>query len=309
MKIFLTGSSGFIGSHLSPRIKAQHELITLRSDLLDFRAVDQELQAAQPDVIVHLAAKTEVERSFYEQTDFSQVNYVGSVNLIECAKKIKGLKNFVFASTMEVYGWQPISDEIRSKGRTEQHAVFDEHTLPRPNAPYAVAKFAVEKYLEYMHRSQDFPHVCVRQTNSYGRRNTDFFVMEQIISQMLRDPAEIDLGYGTPYRNFIWIDDLIDAWMEIINRPELGQHHQIFTIGPDNAIQIQALAHKIASKLNWSGTVNWDRKPQRPGEIYWLNSDHRALTSCTAWRTRVDLDQGIDRTIGIWQDIIGAQRR
>lgn len=308
MKILLTGSSGFIGSHLGPKIQQQHEVIALQSDLLDFQAVDQELESAQPDVIVHLAAKTEVERSFYEQTDFSQVNYVGSVNLIECAKKIRNLKNFVFASTMEVYGWQPISDEIRDKGHTDQHAVFDEHTLPRPNAPYAVAKFAVEKYLEYMHRSQDFPHVCVRQTNSYGRRNTDFFVMEQIISQMLRDPAEVNLGYGTPYRNFIWIDDLIDAWVEIINRPDLGQQHPIFTIGPDNAIQIQALADRVAQRLGWSGTINWNRKPRRPGEIYWLNSDHRALTDSTAWRTRVDLDQGIDRTIEIWQEIIGAQQ-
>jgi nucleoside-diphosphate-sugar epimerase len=306
MKIFVTGSSGFIGSHLVPRIKDQHEVITMQSDLLDFQAVDQELQACRPDVIVHLAAKTEVERSFYEQTDFSQVNYVGSVNLIESARKISTLKNFVFASTMEVYGWQPISDEIKAQGHTHQHAVFNQHTAPAPNAPYAVAKYAVEKYLAYMHRSQGFPHVCVRQTNCYGRQNTDFFVMEQIISQMLRDPDQCDLGYGTPYRNFIWIDDLIDAWCELIDRPDLGEHHPIFTIGPDNVIQIQALALTVANKLGWHGMINWDKKPQRPGEIYWLNSDHELITQHTGWKPRVDLDQGIDRTIEIWQRVLGS---
>jgi nucleoside-diphosphate-sugar epimerase len=307
MKIFITGSSGFIGSHLVPKIAAQHQVATLQSDLLDFKSVDQELQDFQPDIVIHLAAKTEVERSFYEQTDFSQVNYVGSVNLIESAKKISSLKNFVFASTMEVYGWQPISDEIKKQGHTNQHIVFDEHTIPYPNAPYAVAKYAVEKYLEYVNRSQQFPYVCVRQTNSYGRQNTDFFVVEQIISQMLHNPRECNLGYGTPYRNFIWIDDLIDAWMEIINRPDLGQQHLTFTIGPDNVIQIQHLAATIAKKLNWTGSINWDKKPRRPGEIYWLNSDHQTLTKHTLWKPRMDLDKGLDKTIEIWQRIVNEK--
>ena len=64
MKILLTGSSGFIGQHLTPRLEAEHTLQHLKSDLLDFDGVQQEVDSIKPDIIVHLAARTEVENSF-----------------------------------------------------------------------------------------------------------------------------------------------------------------------------------------------------------------------------------------------------
>ena len=114
MKILITGSSGFIGSHLSPLLpqSGQHQIYHLNSDLRNHADVRLEVTEIQPDIIVHLGARTEVEQSFYEQITFSDINYTGTVNLIEVAKDLPSLKNFVFASTMEVYGWQPISDLI-----------------------------------------------------------------------------------------------------------------------------------------------------------------------------------------------------
>ena len=299
MKIFITGASGFIGSHLVPILEQLHTVHQMTSDLLDFDAVKQEVQLANPDVIVHLAARTEVEKSFYEQISFSQVNYIGSVNLIEAAKDCNNLKNFVFASTMEVYGWQPISDEVVDCGSPKQSVAFDEHTQPNPNAPYAVAKYAVEKYLEYIHRSQGFPFTAIRQTNSYGRKDNDFFVTEQIITQMLRGDV-VNLGYAEPYRNFLFINDLLAAWCAVIDNPVRCQG-KIFTLGPDAPVKIKDYANMIADKLGWSGTINWNTKPMRHGEIYWLNSNHDLITSTLGWQPQVTLSEGLDRTIKIWQ--------
>lgn len=301
MKIFVTGASGFIGTHLVPRLK-NHQVHAMVSDLTDHAAVQAELIAVDPDIVVHLAARTEVEKSFYEQVSFSDVNYVGSVNLIEAASRCSNLKNFVFASTMEVYGWQPISDEIQRYGQPTVSIAFDETTAPSPNAPYAVAKYAVEKYLEYMHRSQGFPFTSLRQTNAYGRRDNDFFVTEQIITQMLRNPAEINLGYGDPYRNFIFITDLIDAWTTVVENPDLCNSGMIFTLGPDQPIQIRKYVEYIAEKIGWDGQVNWDTKPARPGEIYWLNSNHNLITQVLGWKPMMSLSDGIDYTIDVWRN-------
>lgn len=302
MKIFVTGHDGFIGSHLTPQLASKYQVEVLRADLLDFDAVAAEIAQFAPDIIVHLAARTEVEKSFYEQTTFSQINYTGSVNLIEAAARVPNFKKFVFASTMEVYGWQPISDLVEKQGfvNPSDHEVFDENTVPNPNAPYAVAKLAVEKYLEYMHRAQKFPYVTIRQTNSYGRSDNDFFVTEQIITQMLTNTRVINLGYRAPYRNFLHINDLIAAWLAVIETP--GLIGDIFTLGPDAPIQISDYAALIAKKLNWTGTINWDTKPARPGEIYWLNSGHAAITKKTGWYPTVDLSTGVDQTINIWRN-------
>lgn len=304
MKILMTGTSGFIGSHLKPLIEKNHTFYSLKSDLLDFEAVTKEVLDFKPDVIVHLGARTEVEKSFYEQITFSQINYVGSVNLIEAASKVENFKNFVFASTMEVYGWQPISDEIKDNDQPLNYVAFDENTEPHPNAPYAVAKYGVEKYLEYMHRSCGFPFSAIRQTNSYGRKDNDFFVVEQIITQMLKNPNEVNFGYAEPFRNFIFIDDLLAAWMTLIEDPNIGKTGKIFTVGPDNPIKIKDLASIIAKKLNWNGVINWNKKPKRQGEIYWLNSNHNLLTKHTGWIPKVSLNDGIDRTIEIWRNIL-----
>lgn len=299
MRIFITGHQGFIGSHLIERLQ-EHNLTLLQSDLRDHQAVQEELVAADPEVIVHLAARTEVEQSFYEQITFSEVNYVGTVNLIEGTRRLKNLKNFVFASTMEVYGWQPISDVIK-EGKENSIIAFDEETQPNPNAPYAVAKYACEKYLEYANRSYGLPFTAIRQTNAYGRKDNDFFVTEQIITQMLTNPNEINLGYGEPYRNFIFIDDLLDAWIEVINNPEKVAG-EILCLGPDNALKIKDYVQMIADKLNWNGTVNWNTKPERPGEIFLLNSTNKKITSKLNWAPKVSLDEGLGRTIKIWKE-------
>jgi nucleoside-diphosphate-sugar epimerase len=302
MKIFITGHDGFIGQHLVARLQDKHELCFLEHDLRDHASTSAQIRQFNPEVIVHLAARTEVEKSFYEQIAFSEINYVGTVNLIETARDLPNFKNFVFASTMEVYGWQPISDLIEH-GQEEGIIAFDETTPPNPNAPYAVAKYACEKYLEYAHRSYQLPFTAIRQTNAYGRKDNNFFVTEQIIYQMLTNDKEINLGYGEPYRNFIYIDDLLDAWESVIENPEKCAG-EIFCIGPNNAIKIKDYVQMIADKLGWNGAVNWNTKPKRAGEIYLLNSVNDKITAKLGWYPKVDLNEGLDRTIGFWEAIV-----
>lgn len=302
MKILLTGASGFIGQHLITRLKNIGTVYEFKSDLTDHVAAQNEVKAISPDIIVHLAARTEVQKSFYEQVSFSEVNYVGTVNLIEACRNLQKMPYFVFASTMEVYGWQPISDEIRETGTYKSSVVFTEETVPNPNAPYAVAKLACEKYLEYAGRAYGLEWSAIRQTNAYGRKDNDFFVTEHIISQMLKGDV-CNLGYRDPYRNFIYIEDLLDAWETVIaNREKCSK--QLFTIGPNDPRKISDCANYIAEQLKWGGQINWDTKEPRHGEIWWLNSGNEKITAMTGWKPKVSYEEGIDKTIFHWKNIL-----
>lgn len=304
MNILVTGASGFIGQHLLPKLKAIGNIQTLKSDLRNHESVKAELTSINPDIVLHLAARTEVQESFYEQVEFSEVNYVGTVNLIESCRMLKKMPYFVFASTMEVYGWQPISDEVEQTGYYKQSVAFDEHTQPNPNAPYAVAKYGCEKYLEYAGRAYGLEWSSFRQTNTYGRKDNDYFVTEQIITQMLKGDT-CNLGYAEPYRNFLYIDDLLDAWMAVIENKDKCKGN-FFTIGPDDPRKIKDCATYIAEQLNWNGSINWNTKPPRFGEIYWLNSNHNLLTSKTGWTPKVSYEEGIERTIFDWKRVLNV---
>ena len=299
----MTGSSGFIGKYLTNRLFEKHEIYHMVSSLEEYERVHDEISMFQPDIVLHLAARTEVESSFYEHVDFSIINYVGSVNLIEACRKANNLKLFLFASTMETYGWQEVSDLVKN-GETLHWAkdyAFDEETPQNANAPYAVAKVGVEKYLEYAERCYDLPWAAIRQTNCYGRWDNTFFVMESIISQMLKS-NEINLGYAKPYRNFIFIEDLLDFYSLLINNYENAAEGKVFCCGPNNPIRIKDLANRIATKLNWTGKINWNTRPHRPGEIYYLSSKADKAKKLFGWVPKVALDEGIDRTIKLWQN-------
>ena len=298
MKIFLTGGAGFIGQHLQARL-ANHQVVHLAHDLRHHDLVQQQVMTENPDMILHLAARTEVEQSFSEQITFSEINYVGTVHLLEAARQCSNLKRFVFASTMEVYGWQPISDSIQQGHRPLEIPAFDENTQPMPNAPYAVAKLACEHYIKYCSRSFGLPYTILRQTNCYGRTDNDFFVTERIISQMLTNPQEIWLGNADPYRNFIFIDDLLDAWCAVIENTAAGIN-QTYCVGPNNAVCIRDYAAMIADKLNWHGVIHWNSGPGRPGEIYLLNSSNQKITQDLGWAPQVDLSTGLNLAIQRW---------
>lgn len=303
-KILITGINGFIGGYLSERLFDEgyeiHGLtqeddaktkgvIAHKGDLMEFDRIGKILNEVDPEFIIHLAARTEVEKSFYEPIDFSAINYVGTVNLIEHSKNLKNLKLFIFSSTMETYGAVPNYKEP-----------FDEETPQFPNAPYAVAKVGCEYYLKYAARAYSFPFVALRQTNTYGRWDNDFFVVEQFITQMLKNPKEVNFGYKEPYRNFLHIKDLIDLYVTVLNKWKDARGH-FFCTGPPNAIKINDLAKKIAEKIGWNGKINWNKKPKRVGEVYYLNSTHEKVKQVLGWQPKINLDDGLDEAIEIWR--------
>lgn len=299
MKILLTGSDGFIGSMIKPVLEKKYDVVPLKSDLRNHQAVRHEVVTERPHVIMHFAARTEVEQSFKEPLEFSNVNYIGTQNLIESARLVPRFECFIHASTMEVYGRQPISDEVIANKIPEKFIAFNRDTPCKPNAPYAVAKYAAEKYLQYASSAYGLNFIAFRQTNIYGRTNSCFFVTESIISQMLNNPDEINLGYAEPYRNFLHVDDLIDLYVTSVEERDRLKN-LIYTIGPDEPIKIRDYANIIADKIGWSGTINWDTRPERKGEFYWLNSENE-VEKQIGWKPKISLDEGLDRTIEYWK--------
>lgn len=314
-RVLITGVSGFIGSAVaeslvatgydvsglirksfrpSPaldRLKGKVELY--EGDLTDYYGLRNILTTARPDFILHFGAITPVSYSFDHPQEVTTVNYLGTINLAEAARQVlPNLKAFIFASTMEVPGIQP-------------EVPFTEDIVPHPNCPYAVAKFACEKYLEYMWNTYKFPTIAIRQTNCYGRKDNDYFVVEAFITQMLKSNV-LNAGRKEPVRNFIHIEDMCALYRtmlkeisakEIIRDEAFGE---VFFVGPDNGLTIGELQATIADLMHWNGTVNWNTREIRAGEVFYLNSKNDKITEYFGWTPEISLRSGLLRTIEYW---------
>ena len=319
MRILITGISGFIGQYLAEGLTAdghdvygvyEHRESTAKNptvpdtnkyiiNLTDHGQVEAMVKLINPEVVLHMASRSEVALSFRNYIEVTNVNYVAVVNLAEaCRQHAPDLKAFVMASTMETYGnayFELYAEDL--PGSDEWHPAFTEVTEQFPMAPYAVAKLACEKYLNYMGYAYEFPYVVIRQTNTYGRRDNAFFIVERIVTQML-EGDECNLGVAWPVRNFLWIDDLVGFYRTVLDKLPIGE---TFVTGPDNALSIGSLVAKIADKLDWRGQVNWDTVPIRAAEVPYLNSDPKKAKRLLGWEPTVGLDEGLERTITLWR--------
>ena len=291
MRILLTGASGFIGQALTAGL--DHDIIPLHliskrggvhGDLRVRSDMDRAVKQSRPDAVIHLAAKTEVAWSFDDYSDVSTVNYVGTVHLAEAVARYAPDAHLIFASTMETYG------------RQETWEPFTEETPQNPCAPYAVAKVAAEKYISYLEQTAGLQATILRQTNTYGRTDNDFFVVERIITQMLAG-QKIRLGNPDPIRNFLHISDLVELYRTVLSSDLRGE---TFVTGPDNPYTIRNLALLIADLVDWDGNIEWNTQPPRPGEVFYLNSRPDKARELLGWEPKVNIVDGLTRTISAW---------
>ena len=309
-RILVTGESGFIGSNLVPFLLRQgHEVYSLwryisnkrpateanvlYGDIRDHILLNKELPNINPEIIVHLAAITPVAMSHDQPIEYTNINYLGTLNLAHAAMKCSNLKLFVYNSTSECYGIQedfPINESAELK----------------PNTPYAVAKAAAENYLKYyLGPGYNFPYFIFTPFNSYGRKNTNHFVVEAIISKMLSS-NDITLGDLTPVRDFLYIDDMILAYDKVINGVEnlVGDLYvntnTKMNVCTGRGVSIQDLCGMISKKLDWTGNVRPNTTYKRPTEMPTLIGDHTYATMTWSWVPETELEDGLDKCIEYW---------
>lgn len=311
MKILITGGTGFIAGELLSRLQEngydvynleryaagrysqRKRFPTVFGDIADAAAIKNVVKELQPEVVVHFAALTSVAYSYEHPVEVLEANLMGTVNLAEaCRTEVRNFKKMVFTSSVESYKDTP--GELQDEVKTSQE----------PDSPYGVSKVAAEKYLIYLFRNRNFPAFIFRQSNTYGRKNDSNFIVEAIISQMLKG-GPVYLGSPDPVRDFIYVSDLVDAHMRLIETDI--QAGQTFNISTSKPTSIKELADLIAIETGYKGEINWNAIPPRPREIRWLVADNKKARTQMQWIPKTDLREGIVKTIQAWKDHMTKQ--
>lgn len=313
MRILLTGASGFIGSHLWPKLtKLDHEVFALEryvtgryvlgkdgsvgkvfADLNDLASIRRLVRELQPEVIIHLASVSPVAYSYDHPLEVMDTNFISTVNLAEAAlREVHHFKQFLFASTSETYGIGPNPKR--------------EDTLQNPNSPYSVSKVASEDYLRYMWEAYGFPMTLARPFNTYGRTENTHFVVERIIYQMLTSDS-IELGDPKPVRDLLYVEDHASGYISCLgNQKALGQ---AFNFCTGRAVSIRELAKMVARICGFKGELRWNQIPARPLDIRELVGDNSKARKILNWKPKHTLEDGLRLTVEQWRSKLRADSR
>jgi UDP-glucose 4-epimerase len=260
MKLLITGGAGFIGSHLANQLHQRGHYVRVLDDLSsgdptsllsginfnrgDVRDVPKLWTLLQGvDVVFHLAARASVPASLLYPREYNDVNVGGTVSLLEACRDVN-VKRVVLASSATVYGDQ------------STHPV-NETMLPRPPAPYAVSKVAAEQYLFNLGRLYGFETVALRIFNAYGPGQplppVHAPVIPQFVQQIGGRGSVIVFGDGNQTRDFVYIDDVVEALISAAQAPNIDQ--QIINVGSGEETSLNTLVSRIAATLGERANV------------------------------------------------------
>lgn len=255
------------------------ELIT--GDILDDRLAVQ--LACGMDVIIHLAANTGVGPSVEDPRGDCKVNVMGTFNYLEAAR-LNAVRRFVFASSGAPIGEcvPPIHEEL----------------APHPVSPYGASKLAGEGYCSAYFRTFGVETVALRFGNVYGpgssRKNS---VVAKFIRKAFQGETLEIYGDGNQSRDFIYIDDLVDAVMQAATRKGVGG--QVFQIATGSETTVEELVAELLPILSANGIHDVQVKHVSPrlGDVKRNFSDTSKASRILGWQTNVGLKEGLTRTV------------
>lgn len=312
-KILVTGADGFIGSHLTEELVKQGFdvkafslynsfntwgwLDTLPQDIMenvevftgDVRDPNGVREAMKgTDAVFHLAALIAIPFSYHSPDAYVDTNIKGTLNVLQAAKQLD-LDKVLITSTSEVYG-------------TAQYVPIDESHPYQGQSPYSATKIGADRLAESFYRSFGLPVAIVCPFNTYGPRQSARAVIPTIITQLLAGKEEIRLGSLTPTRDFNFVKDTAQGFIEIYRSDKtVGEEINIAT---QNEISIGELAEELIKQINPQAKIVCDEERLRPekSEVNRLLGSNEKIKMLTDWEPRFTFEEGLAQTIDFFRD-------
>ena len=330
--ILVTGGAGFIGSALVRHIikNTKHSVVNIdklsysgnlqslesinknrdyifkKVDICDEKEIHKVFRDNKPDVVIHLAAESHVDRSIDRPSDFIHTNIVGTFNLLEQSKRYwESLKlekkekfRFLHISTDEVYG--------DLEGKSD---FFLEETPYDPSSPYSASKASSDHLVRAWYRTYGLPVLITNCSNNYGPYQFPEKLIPHIILNALEGKSLPIYGNGKQIRDWLFVEDHILALMRVLDDGKVGE---TYNIGGNNEIQNINVVKKIcnildeltSNKLNginsFSELITYVK--DRPGHDvrYAINADK--IVKDLNWWPQEDFNSGIQKTVEWYLD-------
>ncbi|MCB0210991.1 MAG: NAD-dependent epimerase/dehydratase family protein [Anaerolineae bacterium] len=296
MRFLITGGAGFIGSTLANNLVRRGHTVRVLDDLSagDAGRLDPEVNFTRGDVedkpkvwrllnkidcVYHLAARVSVPESVLYPREYNKTNVSGTVAIME-AMRDAGIKRVVLASSGAIYGEQTLGK-------------VHETLLPHPDSPYAASKLAAESYVQTIGELWNIETVSLRIFNCYGPGQsippTHPPVIPQFMRQILEEGSLVVYGNGTQTRDFIYVDDVVEALIAAATAD--GISRQVINIGTGVGTNINQLIQCIESVTHKKGKIVVS--PSNSGGVSNLVANTDKAQRLLDFKAKTTLEKGV----------------
>ncbi len=306
MKVMVTGGCGFMGSDFvrnavkkgynvvvidkltyagdERRISEIREKIRLyKIDISHYKELKEIIFNEKPDIIVHYAAETHVDKSILLPDKFIYTNIVGTFNLLQACRDF--LKDFLFIhiSTDEVYGELPKDRDIK----------FKETDPLMPNSPYSASKASADHIVNSFVKTYKFPAIILRASNNYGPWQHPEKLIPLTIARVLLNKKVPVYGDGKQVRTWLFVNDFTIAIFKVIENGRIGE---VYNIGSDEEKENIEVVKKILKLLGKNEDLI-EFTSDRPGHDLRYALDTEKAYKHLGWKAETSFEEGLRRTI------------
>lgn len=304
MKVLVTGGAGFIGSHIVDQaLEAGYEVCivddfsTGKREQVNPRAsfyemsitlsdIEHVFNKEKPDFVIHQAAQSSVPVSLKDPMDDATTNIVGTINLLEAARR-HHVRKFVYASSAAVYG-EP------------QYMGVDEAHPKQPLSPYGISKYVPEFYFHAYHHLYGLAYTAFRYANVYGERQDpkgEGGVVSIFMDRALAGEELIVFGDGEQTRDFVYVQDVARANIMALTAGD----HEIFNLSTNQPTSVNQLIALMGETLGHEVAVRYEAP--REGDIVHSYLDNKSAIQKLGWTPQYSLAEGLEKTLRYYQTL------